>query len=494
MNLPSRSPLASLETGCALSILTLLSTGCASTARPGVPSPARAGALTGAPSTLVQEVGDAEDLEEPDIYDGSPFQEPIEGYPRGDRIIGTPVDPEADFARGFPKKNSVLTGEIPKSYFQWKEKLYADYGIKLAFNLTLIGQLASDVLPQDWLTGGDTNRAASGIGLVLEGKWEAINRGEDYQGSLTAAVDWRQAFGGTSVPAFFLQDTGSIWTTDLTVIEWDPWLSTFYWEQWFTKNRFVARVGTQAAVQIFDFFRFKDGRSSFSNSEFWFPIASTPLPGPGLGASFELWPKKDSPLYVVGTVNDLNFEVGKSFAWDEAFRRGEFFYGLEVGYNWGTFPTNFDHLHAQIFYADEASTLPAGLPSKSGAGFKIRGSKQWDRVVGFASYTNNNAQGGPFGITLLENAATAGVAYLRPLDIRGEISIGANWGQPFSSFAGAAPVFQGLKDQYGIETYWKLLLTPDVWITPGIQLVFDPALNPDVSTLAIGTVKLHFFL
>ena len=142
----------------------------------------------------------------------------------------------------------------------------------------------------------------AGWSLALEAKWEAYNRGEDFQGGLTAVLDWRQAIGSAATPAFFAFDTGSIWATEFSIIEWDPWFPTFYWEQWGHKDDFVGRIGSQSAGQIYDFFRFKDGRSSFTGSEFWAPAASVPFPGPGLGASFEWWPKKDSPLYVIGTI------------------------------------------------------------------------------------------------------------------------------------------------------------------------------------------------
>ena len=449
-----------------------------------------------------QESGSADESEQPfddpqkeaNSEEPPAFKDAIEGYPREERQVGTPIDVDADLARGFPKTGAILDGRLPKGYFDWKEQLYSDTGIKLAFNATLVGQWASEILDQQWLTGQDTKDVAAGWSLVLEGKWEAFNRGKDWQGGVTAAFDWRQGIGNAVVPSNFSLHTGSMWGTEFTIIEWDPWFSTFYWEQWGKKNSLVGRVGTQSALQMYDFFRFKDGRSSFTNSEFWAPAASVPFPGPGLGASFEWWPREDSPLYVVGTVNDVNFTVGESFAWDTAFKYGEFFYGLEVGYNWGQFPTNFDHLHAQVFYADESSTLASGLPNEAGGGFKVRGSKQWDQLVVFGSYTFNKAQGGPFGITLLEHAATAGVAYLRPADVRGELALGVNWGQPFDSFDEAAPVFEDLRDQYGIETYWKLLLTPDTWITPGVQYIIDPTFNTEVDSLFIATLKLHLFL
>ena len=46
-----------------------------------------------------------------------------------------------------------------------------------------------------------------------------------------------------------------------------------------------------------------------------------------------------------------------------------------------------------------------------------------------------------------------------------------------------------LRNQYGFEMYWKVLLTPNLWITPGIQCVFDPSLNPTVDSIVIPHFK-----
>ena len=51
-------------------------------------------------------------------------------------------------------------------------------------------------------------------------------------------------------------------------------------------------------------------------------------------------------------------------------------------------------------------------------------------------------------------------------------------------------IFDGdVRNQYGIETYWRILLTPHIWITPGIHMVFDPALNPETDFSAIPHLK-----
>lgn len=49
------------------------------------------------------------------------------------------------------------------------------------------------------------------------------------------------------------------------------------------------------------------------------------------------------------------------------------------------------------------------------------------------------------------------------------------------------------QDQFGLESYWKILMTPNSWLTPGVQVVFDPAFNPDEEVIVIPHVKFRFF-
>jgi len=53
--------------------------------------------------------------------------------------------------------------------------------------------------------------------------------------------------------------------------------------------------------------------------------------------------------------------------------------------------------------------------------------------------------------------------------------------------------FLDAQNQYGLETYWKMLLTPNVWVTPGVQLVFNPAFNSGKDFIAIPHIKFRLF-
>ena len=271
------------------------------------------------PPSAVIEVQESPD----DVTEGD------EGYHPEGRRVGTPTDVDQDLDFSFPKRDYVLPRIIPQKWFKWKEDLYEKSGVKLGCSYQAIYQNASDTTSFFGFDG--ENDVAAGW-AQLEGKWEMYNRDQDYEGSLVAVLDWRHTFTDGRDPAFWgTFDAGSLSPTDFGYIEWDPWVPVAYWEQWITKDRFVLRLGQQSVGQIYDFFRFKDLRVAFSGSLFNIAPTVIPAPGPGLGAAFEWWPIADSTLYVVGTVNDMNFEI-EEWSWDNAIREADFF----MGWRWAT--------------------------------------------------------------------------------------------------------------------------------------------------------------
>jgi len=44
-----------------------------------------------------------------------------------------------------------------------------------------------------------------------------------------------------------------------------------------------------------------------------------------------------------------------------------------------------------------------------------------------------------------------------------------------------------------VETYWTIGVTPNSSLTPGIQLIFNPALNPSRDFVAVPHVKFRIF-
>ena len=91
---------------------------------------------------------------------------------------------------------------------------------------------------------------------------------------------------------------------------------------------------------------------------------------------------------------------------------------------------------------------PETSPNEAGGGFKLAGEKQIDRIVAFANYTYNTAEGGGISTTFSRHTAVVGVAYLRPFDVQGEVAVGVMWSQ---LIPGLLPTVER-RSQSGVET------------------------------------------
>ncbi len=56
------------------------------------------------------------------------------------------------------------------------------------------------------------------------------------------------------------------------------------------------------------------------------------------------------------------------------------------------------------------------------------------------------------------------------------VGLGVSWGRPSAD---------GLDDQATVEFFYRLQLAQDLAITPDVQLLINPALNPDENVLAV---------
>lgn len=386
------------------------------------------------------------------------------------------TEPEQDINNSIPQRDYLLFPIMPQSYTQFKNNLYDKTGIKFGLSYQTLFQHASESLTE-------TNTAWGGW-FIFEIFWVAFNKDKDYQGKFILTLDDRHIINSSQnqAPGFFRLDIGSLWATDVGFLKWNIYPATILWEQVIKKDRLEFRVGQFGALSTLDFFRFADPRTSYSNSQLSAPVALIPISPPGFGMSVKWWPIKDSELYVVGLFNDINAEAGK-VDWSGIFEFGEVFAGAEVGYNVLRSKEDFDHVHFTIWYGDKISSRP--YPTRSGWGFKLHGSKQWKRIVAFGNYAYNTSEGGGFSYTNTQRAINLGAAYLKLFNVKGELALAASWAQPID---------KDLRNQFGIETYWKLLLGSDLWVTPGTQLIWNPSQNQSTNFIFIPQIKARLFL
>jgi porin len=362
----------------------------------------------------------------------------------------------------------------------FRQHLYDQYGLTYALSYQQLTQYATQTAPgvqQDWAVGG---WSAAGI------TWTPLDRGGDYQGSLVVRGGWRGPIGNNPWPApFGPANLGLAWST----YEFTSWKSRIeiedlFWEQHIGPD-FSFRIGNQGPQTTINTFRFKDARTSFTASPLAFS-ETIPYPAFGAGLSFRWRPIEGSGLYVNGVLNDMNGNPSQgSLNWSH-LQIDQLFAGVEAGEQWRRANGEYDQLALLVFHAGTRSILaPTTTPNEAGGGFKVLGEKQWGPVVGFANYTYNTARGGGISTTFSGNTAVAGAAFVRPFGILGEVALAGMWSQPFRDiFPGS-----GQRDQWGIETYWNLAMTPNMTLTPDIQLIFDPSFNPRANFVAVPGLK-----
>ena len=71
-----------------------------------------------------------------------------------------------------------------------------------------------------------------------------------------------------------------------------------------------------------------------------------------------------------------------------------------------------------------------------------------------------------------------------PLGSGSQLGFGANWGRPNDALFGA-----DLDDQYAVEAYYRLQVSKELAITPSVQLLINPPLNPDESSSWVAGVR-----
>ncbi len=423
-------------------------------------------------------------------------------------VIPTDVGPDLDAS--FPKAGSLLGTIIPGKYFDWKVDLYKRTGLKLGFSYQA---MFMGVPQSQTVTETSTNTGLGGF-LLIEAQWH-FNRGKDYEGGITATLDWRHALGSNNImPGTLFPHVGSGTGVDATFLPWDAYASILFWEQHLKKGRFWFRIGQTAPVAMMDFFRYKDSRVSFTGTSHTLPVAVIPYAPPSLGIGFNWHPIEGSELYVKGVINDLNVEAGE-FDWSGLFEYGEIFTALEIGKHWRRGPSDFDHAHIMFFYADKKSSAGVvvqdqfiPLPTSSGWGFKVHGTKQWNKLVGFANYTYNTAEGGGFGVfTGIQHSVSAGLVYNQPLDIQGELGLGLNLSSPLKDRGNSINNPQNISEillthvwtvardvpQFSTEIYWRILVLKQLWITPGMQLFVNPTYNIRTDFLFAPSIKARVF-
>ncbi len=363
-------------------------------------------------------------------------------------------------------------GVALKRWYDWKQRLQDDYGFNFGINASLLYENASDVL-------GVKDNAAGGI-YRLQGDWMLVGRRTGDVGGIIFRVENRSKIGSGIPPASLRGEIGAA-ATDPGFAYSDNFgtnFSVLAWQQGFGGEQ--PRVGLVAGLLDFsahlDALYYQTVARGFLNRSF---ILSSTVATTGIGALGAAARGMVTDRWSVGGgFYDANARSGDpdagDFQWDELLKH------VEVGFTPSLARRVTDRVQLTWWHKD---ALPVKGVS-SGQGWLL--SYSWlvrDVYVPFlrAGYSDG-------GAGVLASASLVG-GFSRRLNHQDWITFGAGWNKPSSKTYGA-----GLQDEKVLEASYLWQLTANTSLLADVQLISDPALNPDRSLVWIAGVRMRMAL
>ena len=335
-----------------------------------------------------------------------------------------------------------------KPWFDFKANLNKKHGFSFAFDYNALYQGVSESLGED--------TAAGGI-FRAYGSWTLLGRDTGHRGSLTWKVENRHRLGTDIAPQNlgFAAGYNGITGTMFSDYEWG--VTNLFWRQEFSQGRFVVLAGKVDPTDYLDVYGLINPLTAFQNLSFLTnPTIAAPNQGLGLAGGGMI----TDNLYAVAGFSDANGDATRS-GFDTFFDDNEYFKHIEFGWTSSKDRIYFDNIHITAWHQDTREK--ANVEDSRGLAFSATKfiNDTWMPFLR-AGWSEGNAP-------LLEGTVSAGVGYyMSPR--KDLIGFGLNWGRPST---------QGLRDQYTAELFYRLQLAQNLAVTPDVQLLIDPALNPN---------------
>jgi len=318
-----------------------------------------------------------------------------------------------------------------------------------------------------------TTDAASGV-LRFYGNWTPGKK-ENFTGHLIFKLESRHLLGTELTPQMLGPNAGYAGVTAATFSNVKFWFSNFYYTQSFWKNRFAFNVGVVDVTDYLNVHGLINIWTDFNNFNFATDASINP-PNMGLGGVIRVMFTPN--YYLIAGMADLNGDPHRPDKFFSSFFNDhEYFKHAEIGYisSWDMRYTN--NIHLTFWQADQR--VAAGVDDGWGMALSISQAMgpQWTTFLR-GGYSEGAG-------TFLQKSVSAGAGY--QLKSRKDYAgLGINWGQPPKSAVGGE-----IKNQYTLETYYRVQLLPHVLLWPSFQYFINPAYLPEKDNLWMLSLRLR---
>jgi porin len=264
-----------------------------------------------------------------------------------------------------------------------------------------------------------------------------------------------QGYVGLIEPPF--SDQGTRWTN-------------LYWRQRLNEGRATITAGLLDATDYLNVYALASPWTGFMNFAFSTGSASMFIPNDattGIAGGAML---SDNLFLIGGIVNAWTDSTDPFETVGDFFSENEYFSSIELGWTRSQGRIYQDNMHLTLWHVDES--IPAETSGGWGVAFNYSRSLDEDRWMPFirGGYADE-------GGTLLQKSLSLGLGY-NAFGGRDQLGVAINWGEPNEDSFGP-----DLDNQFVFETYYRWQLTEQFAITPDIQYLRNPALNPEHDSL-----------
>lgn len=338
-----------------------------------------------------------------------------------------------------------------------RDELYGRSGFHIGWDYNSVNFKATDSVD-----GGD-DEAGGGV-LRIFAKWDLLGRGTDHLGTLVVKGGHRGAYTDKS-PVEIAPDLGYAGLLNITSTDQGWRMTNLYWRQLAFDGELVSYVGYIDSTDFADIYPISSYYTNFSNLVFGTGSGVIGvLPDAALGAMAGGW--LTDHVYAIFGIADANPDQTDIFpdGFSSFFNDFDTFKTLDVGWAASREDKWTNNVHVTFYQTDDTV---AGAPD----GWGVHGSLSMSPAESWLLFLRGGW--GHDGGSPLKMSVSTGLGY-RAMPYGGLLGVGLNWGRPNDRTYG-----EDLDDEYTAEIFYRFQVTPNIQFTPSIQLLGNPALDPE---------------
>jgi len=364
--------------------------------------------------------------------------------------------------------------DVARSFLErweaWKDNLEKERGLSFSVDYSAV-YLGAD-------EGRNEDNTAGGM-VRFFGASELTGRGTKTTGAFVWKVEHRHAYTDVA-PSGFGFDLGYVGLFEPPFSDQGLRLTNLYWRHRWRANTPVTAVGGWVDVTDYlDVYALASPWTGFANFAFSTGSNTIAVPNEGLGVAAAAM--VTSKIFLIGGLADANSDPTDPLnGFDTFFGDREYFKHIEVGWTPSHGQVYLDNTHLTIWHADERTD--AGTPGGWGANISFTRylKERWLPFIR-AGYAED-------GGSLMQKSVSVGFGYQRSPG-RNLLGAGLNWGEPNET-----TFTSGLDDQYTAEVFYRWQLAREIALTPDVQYLRNPALNPDQDSIWVFGLRARLVL